>query len=259
MNRQSGFYDRIGMTMRKIQHFPAFLMFIVVLAAASLLNYNAMNPTVGPIAAIIIAGFFGLGVLAWHIVENRTDDSRYQEDVAKTAKWINAALDAALLVINLFRAETHSTIAGISTWDAAAYLMIGLSAITHVICFLLWSQADPRKSLQKKSERDLNEIAILRQASQNSIESAEAELAAIKYATDEEIRLRTEYKSLPTEQVDAIVAKMRAAAHYTVRPKKAKSSNYITNLPAPILTTQVDQSEREYAETFPAYSDNGHK
>lgn len=276
MENKSGLYDRIGQTMRKMQHFPAFIMFVVVLTAASLLNYQTMSGTVGEIAAVTIAGFFGFGVLAWHIVENRTDDSRYQEDVAKSAKWINAGLDATLLVINLFREDTSAQlVAGITTWDAAAYLIIGLSAVTHVVCFLLWSQADPRKALQKRSERDLNEIAIKRQASEISIQSAEAELKAIRYVTDEEIRLRHEYADLPKPKVDAIVMKLRAAANYTLTPETPRPVRVIRPTTPPtegatILNPQTGKyishsNKPEVPEDAffsfgePWDSDNGHK
>ena len=75
------FLGSINDFIRKIdaKSWPAFFMFAIVLAAAGALNYVTMSPIVGDFIAVAIACFFGVGVLAWHIVESRTDDSEEQD------------------------------------------------------------------------------------------------------------------------------------------------------------------------------------
>lgn len=200
----------IGKTYKEIDptSWPAFFMFAVVLAAAGSINYSEMAKIVDPFSALGIASLFGIGVLAWHIVESRTDDSKFQEDVAQIAKWMNVALDGILLVINLFRAELAT-----QQYDIAAFVIIGISATSHVVCYLLWTQNDPRRINRKELERGLSEVKQRGERSIIQIKKTEERLSKLKWIVDEKQRLHQEYDGvLPPEQVNKLINDMEAAA-----------------------------------------------
>lgn len=193
---------------------PAFIMFCVVLVAAGWLNYIAMTPVIGAFGAIVIALFFGFGVLSWHIVESRTDDSEYQEDIAGFVKWTNAGLDGSLIVLNLFRAELRqSAFAGMNWADAVAFAIIGASAVSHVTGYLLWTKNDPKRKLKKEGERDLYDVSQKRQRSENAIKSTMARAEALKYIVDQELEIRKTYGGvIPDWQIEELVKQMKVNA-----------------------------------------------
>jgi hypothetical protein len=206
--------DDFKMFVKKVdpRSWPATIMFVVVLSAAGGLNYIGLTPIVGGVIAVFIAMFFGFGVLSWHIIEARTDDSAYQESVASFVKWLNVILDGILIVLNLFRADLRTAttpVSGMSWFDILAFVIVGISASSHVIGYLLWTQNDPVRELNKKSGRDLHTISMKRQDVGATIKQAEAELEAHKYAMDEEIRLRSVYKDLPAAKVELIISAMK--------------------------------------------------
>ena len=217
-----GFWDNFNKSfsglLKKIdpKSWPAFLMFVIVLCAAGGLNYIGMSPITGDAVAVAIALFFGFGVLSWHIVESRTDDSKYQEEVAEFVKWLNAGLDGVLIVLNLFRADLRGQSigqTGLTFWDALAFGCIGISAVSHVVGFLLWTKNDPRRQLVKENERDQYLVTQKTQRATNAIQGAEARLKTLKYVADEEIRLRAEYTGfIPDDQVEKIVKNMKTNA-----------------------------------------------
>lgn len=191
-----------------VRSWPAFFMFLIVLTAAGGLNYIGLLPIVGEytFVAVAIAAFFGIGVLSWHIVESRTDDSEDQELVAQVVKWTNAVLDGILLIVNLFRADGGNG-------DIIAFIIIGLSAASHVVGYLMWTQFDEGREIRRQGERGLKSVSRKRQSADNVIAEAEAELSLHKWVMDEERRLRTAYKELPAEQVNGIVSRMRNDAY----------------------------------------------
>ena len=187
---------------------PAFFMFAVVLAAAGGLNYSEMSKIVPALVAAGIASLFGVGVLAWHIVESRTDDSKFQEDVAQSAKWLNVVLDGILLVVNLYRAELDSKF-----YDLTAFVIIGVSAASHVIAYLLWTQNDPRRINNKELERGLSDVRQRGERSSIQIKKTEERLRKLKWIEDESIRLHKEYDGvLPPTKVNTLIEEMRMAA-----------------------------------------------
>lgn len=196
---------------------PAFFMFLVVLAAAGGLNYVGMSPIVGGGVAFAIALFFGVGVLSWHIVEARTDDSEEQEDIAQIVKWINVILDGLLIVLNLFRADLRAApipnIEGLSVWDGSAFVVIGLSAASHVVGYLLWTQESPRRKNQKEKERGLNDVALRKQRSEIAIAKTRKHLDALKWIQEQEMEIRATYKDhIPPQQIEALVKDMKQNA-----------------------------------------------
>ena len=215
---EKGFWNKISVFVKKIdpKSWPAFMMFVIVLCAAGGLNYIGMSPITGNFIAAAIALFFGFGVLSWHIVESRTDDSIYQEEVAETVKWINVILDGLLIVLNLFRADLRGGSfgqTGLTFWDALAFICVGVSAASHVVGFLLWTRSDPIRNLVKENERDQHAVTQKRQRATNAIQGAEARLSTLKFVADEEIRLRGEYTNyIPQEQVEKIVKDMKTNA-----------------------------------------------
>ena len=226
------FLQSIGDFIRKIdaKSWPAFFMFAVVLAAAGGLNYISMSPIVGDFIAIAIALFFGVGVLSWHIVESRTDDSEEQEGMAQVAKWLNVVLDGVLLVVNLFRVDLNKY----ANLDMIAFLIIGLSAASHVVFFLLWTQNDPRRAIRKEGERALNKIARKTQRATNAINLANENLKFEKWLIDEGNALREKYAALPSQKVEAIVAKMEQDARKEFEQKsQQKTDNRAVNTVAP--------------------------
>jgi hypothetical protein len=212
------FLGSIAEFIRKIdaKSWPAFFMFAVVLAAAGGLNYVTMAPIVGSYIAIAIACFFGIGVLSWHIVESRTDDSEEQEGMAQFAKWLNVILDGILLILNLFRAELGQ-VWNLNLW---AFIIIGASAASHVVFFLLWTQSDPRRAIKKEGERALSGIDRQKQRATNAINFASAKLEFEKWVIDEGTRLRELYASLPTAKVNEIVKKMEDDARKQFEKKQ---------------------------------------
>jgi hypothetical protein len=212
---QTGLFDNIKIFIKKIdpKSWPAFIMFLIVLTAAGALNYVSMSPVVGEFGAVCIALFFGVGVLSWHIVASRTDDSKYQEDTAIAVKWINVILDGILLVLNLFRADLHLTHVGsLSLWDALAYCVIGISAASHVVGFLLWTDHDEKRKINREHERDLAEVFRREKKVEAATSGAEARLKAIKFAEDEEKRLRQQYADVPNPQLEQIIRNMKRIA-----------------------------------------------
>lgn len=193
---------------------PAFIMFAVVLIAAGWLNYIAMEPIIGAFGAVTIALFFGFGVLSWHIVESRTDDSAYQESVAGIVKWVNVVLDGSLIVLNLFRAELRNgAIAGMTWADAIAFVLVGISAASHVVGYLLWTKNDQRRILKKEGERDMYEVDRKRQRSDNAIKSTRARAEALKFIIDEEKSIREQYEGVvPQWQVEELIKQMKVNA-----------------------------------------------
>jgi hypothetical protein len=230
---------------RKIdpRSWPAFFMFLIVLVAAGGLNYLGMEPVTGGFLAVAIALFFGFGVLSWHIVESRTDDSKYQEDVAKAVKWINVILDGLLIILNLFRADlrTASLLDGLTWWDGLAFAIIGLSASSHMIGYLLWTENDPRRALNKERERGLHDISMKRQKAADAGELADAELSAMRFVADEEIRLRKVYYSLDAQELNRVVAEMKRTAMAEFKKKQqepVKQNNQQLMRPAYTETTE---------------------
>lgn len=207
---KNGLWDRARLFIKKIDpsSWPAFIMFGVVLFAAGGLNYVNMIKTVGSWIALAIALFFGAGVLSWHIVESRTDDSKFQEDVAQTVKWLNVILDFVLLTINLFRAEYD----GISNYTTWAYLIIGISAGSHVVGFLFWTQNDPRRMQRKELDRSLSDLDFKAGRANIQIQKTEQHMAKVKWINDESIRLRALYEGIPDIDVDGMITEMKTAA-----------------------------------------------
>lgn len=216
MNNNNGMYDRVKAVIKKIDpsSWPAFFMFAIVLFAAGGLNYVGLSPITGNLLAIAIAAFFGVGVLSWHIVESRTDDSKYQEDVAQIVKWTNVILDGLLIIINLFRAElrAQTVFDGMTTWDTLAFVFIGISAGSHVIGYLLWTQNDPRRMNKKELERSLSGVNQAAARAGIAITKTEQHMAKLKWLNEEEIRLRAEYNGVPGINVDKMIGSMRAKA-----------------------------------------------
>jgi len=206
---------------RKIdpKSWPATFMFFVVMVAAGGLNYMGLQPIYGGLVAVAIAMFFGVGVVSWHIVESRTDDSEYQEDVAKYAKWGNVVLDFALIVVNLARGEIRYDAPGASTLglDITASVIIGASALSHIVCYLLWTENDPRRAARKEHERNVHRITRTEQAVQDAASEAAKKLAAVEQISIKEAELRKQYKDLPPAQVDTIVRAMRDTAVASAR------------------------------------------
>ena len=202
---------------------PAFFMFAVVLAAAGGLNYSEMAKIVHPLIALLIAMLFGVGVLAWHVVESRTDDSEYQEDVAQFAKWLNAILDGALLVVNLFRAEFAST-----TYDVVAFAIIGVSSASHVVAYLLWTQNDPRRLTRKALERGLSDVNQRADRANIAIQRTAQEMAKRKWVEDEAIALRKTYSNTPGIDVERMIRDMKETAlkeFENVKPQDLEKTN----------------------------------
>ena len=211
----TGLFDRVKLFIKKIDpsSWPAFIMFAVVLIAAGALNYHGMEPVNGSFIAVAVSMFFGFGVLSWHIVESRTDDSKFQEDVAQSVKWINVILDGLLLVINLFRAQLHQVVFdGLTQWDTSAYLIVGVSAASHVIGFLLWTQNDPKRITRKELERGLSDITHRSDRANIAIEKTSLELKKRKWIEDRATELRKEYANVPGVSVDSMIAEMRRNA-----------------------------------------------
>ena len=237
-------FDSIREFIRKIdaKSWPAFFMFAVVLLAAGALNYVGMSPTFGSFVAITVASFFGVGVLSWHIVESRTDDSEYQEQVALVAKWITVALDAALLVVNFVRIETQSY-----GWDIAAYVIISLAAGVHVVGYLLWTQNDPRRINTRNRERALFIIERKGDEAQNVIATTRKKLAAHKFVVEEEANLRAQYANVDPAIVEDLVAKMK-------RDYAAKMEELEKAVPTPSRPQNAPKQpqERQQATLRPA-------
>lgn len=233
-----GFWKKIDGFWKKIDpaSWPAFFMFIVVLVAAGGLNYIGLAPVTGSFLAIAIAAFFGIGVLSWHIVESRTDDSQFQEEVAQSVKWGNAILDGALIFVNLFRADLRTvSVVGLTTWDAAAFGIIGLSAASHVVGFLLWTQNDPRRTIKKEGERGMQEIERKAQLSDNVIRKAEERLKKLQYVSQKEVSLRAQYGNIPGVDVEKIVRDMRTEAMkelQDIKPQDVETTRAIRRSPA---------------------------
>lgn len=206
------FFESIGTFVRKIdvKSWPAFFMFTVVLVAAGALNYVGMEPTFGAFIAVTVAAFFGIGVLAWHIVESRTDDSEYQEQVAQVAKWITVSLDAVLLIVNFVRIDfVRIEATGASGWDILAYVIISVAAAVHVGGYLLWTENDPRRAIKRSRERDLFVIERKGDEAHSVVATTRKKLEAHKYVVDEEASLRQQYAGVDQSIVDDLVAKMK--------------------------------------------------
>ena len=206
------FFSKIGDFIKKIdpKSWPAFFMFVVVLMAAGALNYVGMEPTFGAFVAVTAAAFFGVGVLSWHIVESRTDDSESQEQVSKLAKWFTVSLDALLLVVNFVRIENASEAGG---WNVAAYVIISLAAVVHVAGYLLWTQYDPNRKISRERERALNVIVQQGDKSKTVIATTEKKLEVHLWVVNEEKRLREAYADLEPALVNRLVNEMRKDAY----------------------------------------------
>jgi len=213
---EKGLFEQVKDFFRNLDAatWPAFLMFVVVLFAAGGLNYLEMQPVIGAPLAIGVALFFGVGVMAWHIVESRKDDSKFQDDTAKIVKWLNAVLDGILLVVNLFRAQLNVAVFdGVTGWDSAAFVIVGISAVSHVVGYLLWTENDPRRKLAKEAGRALDVVARKRQSAKNVIAETEAELQARKWIVEEEARMRSDYGgTVPANDLNTLVADMKKTA-----------------------------------------------
>lgn len=227
---------------------PAFFMFAVVLAAAGGLNYAEMSKIVSPIVAALIAMLFGIGVLAWHIVESRTDDNEDQEDIAQFTKWLNAGLDGVLLVVNLFRAEFDDR-----SYDITAFVIIGVSAASHVVAYLLWTQNDPRRLTRKELERGLSDVERRAGRADIAIKKTEREMMKRKWVEDESVRLRNQYRNTPSIDVESMIRQMKNTAlkefeglqaqdleSTQARPAYAQTAGQSrTNVPMPSNATQT--------------------
>lgn len=244
----NGFLRRIG-----IKTWPALFMFVVVLCATAWLNFETMSPVVGEIGAALIACFFGVGVLAWHTIAARTDDSEYQEGVANFVKWANVVLDAVLLVVNLFRAENPLVL------DWVAFGIIGLSAVSHVVGFLLWTENDPRRAIRKEGERSISEIDKKRMRATNAINTAGESLKFEKWLIDEESRLRSEYREVDPQKVNDIVKVMQTEARKQFERKQESGNEKPAKRPqeaphapqnAPMMANAAD-TKAEALETDP--------
>ena len=204
-----GLFDKVRSFIKKIDpsSWPAFFMFFVVLCAAGGLNYIAMAPLVGSVVSVILAAFFGVGVLSWHIVESRTDDSKFQEDTAKVVKWTNAGLDFILIVVNLMRADTH-----MANYNTTAYIIFGVSAASHVVGYLLWTENDTRRITRRELERGLSDLTKKGNRADIAIKTTEEHMRKLKWINDESIRLRKEYANIPGIDVEKMIKAMKEKA-----------------------------------------------
>ena len=232
----NGLWTRIGDFWKKLDPSskPAFFMFAVVLFAAGGLNYVGLSPVVGSTIAVAIALFFGVGVLSWHIVEARTDDSKYQEDVAQIVKWANVVFDGALIFVNLFRADLRAMngLDGMTAWDTAAFAIIGASAASHVVGYLLWTQNDPHRMAKKELERRLNTLNVKGERSNIAVKETELHMKKLKWIEDEAVRLRAEYSGVPGINVENMIREMRSKAVAEFEGVKQQDTEKTKAMPA---------------------------
>lgn len=197
---------------------PAFLIFLVVVTLGMFLNYLAMRGVIGEIPALLVSGLFEFGILAWKWTSARNRNNDDQDEVVNWATGISVALAMIMLVINLFRTTIENSIkvepaAGVSFngWQVAAYITIGLAALTHVIAYLVFDHADTDKKYARQNKRSQNEIAQRSRVANDAILNARADLDIIQKITQDLTDLRSQYTGLPHAQLETVLENARQA------------------------------------------------
>jgi len=194
---------------------PAFLMFMVVTTLGVMLNYLVMSDIVGKISALLVALLFEAGIISWKLTSWRKKNSDAQDEIANASTWISVVLATAMLIVNLFRAEIQSLQLVASDklefdgWTVAAFSIIGIAALVHVVSYLLFDGNDEDKSNARKNVREQRKLTQQKVEAANALANTEQKLKIVELIANELDRLQKKYAHLPNEQLEFVLEEAR--------------------------------------------------
>lgn len=210
-----------------VESWPMFLIFVVVVTLGMSLNFIAMRKAIGDLSALLVSGLFEFGILGWKWGGNRKRNNDVQKETIQYATNISVGLAVIMLVINLFRATIEKSISidltsstSFNGWEIAAYITIGLAALTHVIAYLRFDNNDDVKEYNRRNKSAQYAITQRSQEADDVIANTEADLKIIDKIQNELGKLASTYQHLPVTQLEIVLENARQAllAKYKASP-----------------------------------------
>jgi len=106
--------------------------------------------------------------------------------------------------------------------------------------------------LNKERERGLHDISMKRQKAADAGELADAELSAMRFVADEEIRLRKVYAGLDANELNRVVAEMKRTAMAEFKKKQQEPVKQNSQQPMrPAYAETTEKAELKEKEPRP--------
>lgn len=208
----------------------AFGAFFAVITFGMFMNYDAFHLIIGVIPALIVSLFFEYAILAWKITSDRKRNDKKQNQLSNTATWISVIAAAIMIVVNLFR------VGGSENFESTAYIIVGIAALTQVVFYLLFTQADPDKQITREHGQQKRNLSRREQYSRNVIGELKSDMDIVRFITQELVKIQEETRDLPL----AVRENLLESARQKLLAQFAKGKDDVEKITAPLADLNRD-------------------
>ena len=203
--------NRLGNVVKSLdfRSWVILILMFLVLTAMMGLNAYAWTTFLPPWVAYILSGFMEAGALGWKVADERKENSDAQQQLATILVWANVIMGILLLVLNLVRSAVGHAEVGevitLSTWDWIAFILVALSALSHVAGALLFRQWDSRLQQRRQIEKLHNKASFDRDLNEGILGDLETRLELVNQVQERIAELEVQYAHLPKYEREAII------------------------------------------------------
>jgi len=208
--------NRIASILKSMDFRSWVVMLLMFLVLTAMMGLNAYTWTIflPSWVAYILSGFMEAGALGWKVADERKENSDAQQQLATILVWVNVIMGVVLLSVNLVRSAFYGAEIGtgnITGWDIVAFILVALSALSHVAGALLFRQWDERLNNRRKIAKLHNKAAFDRDYNDGILGDLHERLELVEQVQNRIKELQDQYAHLPPKERDAIIRQAKNA------------------------------------------------
>ena len=197
-----------------LRAWTVLVLMFTVLTAMMAVNAWAWTAFLPVVIAYSLSFFMEAGALGWAFATERPENSQDQQTLTTWLKWGNVIMGVLLLVANLTRSLINPAMAAgemqtiqATGWDFFAFMLVALSALSHVGGALLFRQWDTRLINNRSIANKQKQTEYEKQVKQGILTNLDDELAQTVSVLESLEDIRKKYAHLPPEKLNTILDK----------------------------------------------------